>query len=75
MRRFLTWWLAIAAFMLLLLGVAGLAVLVATLAARANPWVGLSVMLLFVSALTAGGMVWTSGPTPPWFKKLITRLQ
>jgi hypothetical protein len=75
MHRFLYWWLAIVAFMLLHLGVAGLASYIATVATHeSNPWIGASVMVLFVSALIASGMAWVFGPTPPWFRKLVTRL-
>ena len=64
------------AFALLMLGVAWLATVIATTAARlSNPWVGGLVMIGVVSPLTAGWLVWAFGPTPPWFRKFIARLE
>jgi hypothetical protein len=75
MGRFLTWWLAIVAFALLMLAVAGLGAFVATTAARiSTPVVGVLVTIAVMSALTAGWMLWAFGPTPSWFRKLLARL-
>jgi hypothetical protein len=75
MRKFFHWWLAMVVFMAFQLGIAALMIFAVTVAARqSHRWIALSVMLLVVSALSAGAMAWTSGPTPPWFRKLVTRL-
>ena len=72
MRKFFYWWLAMVTIMCVSVVGAWLLSLVATEVARqSNFWMGLSVMLLIVSTLTAAAL---ASPPPPWFRKLSMRL-